>query len=274
MSKDYQASQNDANSAGMIGAIATWCECLQGAMPIRRALQSIAQSLGAEAIALTRAARGNERNSKSIFYDLHPTHTPLADSFAETILGKYFSSPQTGTIWYRSTVEEDMNPRLALFVRKRRLSETVIIPLNIDQNSIDFFELHFAYYPNSETHALLNMIGATLSQTWAKRSSGLFTDSVLGSQRSERRVEPNKYILSFENPFQLSRAEYRVCVLLSKGLSNNSLCESLNISLSTLRTHLRHIFEKTQTARQAELVYLLLTQKSIAAETPAAMYSA
>jgi FixJ family two-component response regulator len=36
------------------------------------------------------------------------------------------------------------------------------------------------------------------------------------------------------------------------------IADEMSVSLSTVRTHLQHVFDKTQTHRQAELVRLLL----------------
>jgi DNA-binding CsgD family transcriptional regulator len=42
------------------------------------------------------------------------------------------------------------------------------------------------------------------------------------------------------------------------GADLNHISEELSISLPTVRTHLQHVFDKTDTHRQAELVRLLL----------------
>ncbi|TNC63599.1 helix-turn-helix transcriptional regulator [Rubellimicrobium roseum] len=77
-------------------------------------------------------------------------------------------------------------------------------------------------------------------------------------------------LLSVSNPARLSRAEFRVCVLLSKGLNTSSVCSELSISISTLRTHLRNIFAKTKVTSMAELLCLLplaLMSKAQVSET-------
>jgi DNA-binding CsgD family transcriptional regulator len=42
------------------------------------------------------------------------------------------------------------------------------------------------------------------------------------------------------------------------GADLKEISEELSISLTTVRTHLQHVFDKTDTRRQAELVRLLL----------------
>ena len=58
--------------------------------------------------------------------------------------------------------------------------------------------------------------------------------------------------------FGLSRAEANVASLLMQGKEVKQVSEELHVSLATTRTHLRSIFDKTGTRRQAELIHLVL----------------
>ena len=58
--------------------------------------------------------------------------------------------------------------------------------------------------------------------------------------------------------FGLSRAESRIASLLVQGKNVNKISEELRFTLNTVRTHLKRVFEKTNTRRQAELVDLIL----------------
>jgi DNA-binding CsgD family transcriptional regulator len=57
--------------------------------------------------------------------------------------------------------------------------------------------------------------------------------------------------------FDLTSAEVRLCRHLVQGQSLSEAACELKVSLNTARTHLKRIFEKTGTHRQAELVLLL-----------------
>lgn len=59
--------------------------------------------------------------------------------------------------------------------------------------------------------------------------------------------------------FGLTAAEAAVAAAIVHGHGLQAVAEELGVSLSTVRTHQQHIFQKTQTHRQAELVRLLLT---------------
>jgi DNA-binding CsgD family transcriptional regulator/PAS domain-containing protein len=57
--------------------------------------------------------------------------------------------------------------------------------------------------------------------------------------------------------FGLTAAEARVALTLSEGLDAAGIAERLGLSLPTVRTHLAHIFDKTETTGQATLNGLL-----------------
>lgn len=56
---------------------------------------------------------------------------------------------------------------------------------------------------------------------------------------------------------ELTAAEIDVLRHIYKGLSTVEVARMLGIAKSTTRTHLRHIFDKTATSRQSELVYFV-----------------
>ena len=60
--------------------------------------------------------------------------------------------------------------------------------------------------------------------------------------------------------FGLSLREREIALLLLDGLSNDDLVSRLTISPNTLKTHLRHIYQKTGTANRRELI-LKVTRK-------------
>jgi DNA-binding CsgD family transcriptional regulator len=62
----------------------------------------------------------------------------------------------------------------------------------------------------------------------------------------------------FSQDFGLTRAEAVFAVEISKGDGLQATASRLGVSLTTVRTHLAHVFGKTGTRRQAELVRLFL----------------
>ena len=59
--------------------------------------------------------------------------------------------------------------------------------------------------------------------------------------------------------YKLTPAEARLAALLAQGLRLEDAATELGVSLNTVRTHLKRIFSKTETDRQAELVRLILS---------------
>jgi len=61
-----------------------------------------------------------------------------------------------------------------------------------------------------------------------------------------------------KNRFGLTPAEARVVLRLVSGDSLRSAAKALGIKYETVRTHLKSVFQKTGTGRQAELVILVI----------------
>ena len=64
---------------------------------------------------------------------------------------------------------------------------------------------------------------------------------------------------SLRRLYGLTRAEARLAGCLVRGDRIEEAAEHLKVSTSTARTHLKHIFSKTGTKRQTDLVRLLLS---------------
>jgi DNA-binding CsgD family transcriptional regulator len=64
--------------------------------------------------------------------------------------------------------------------------------------------------------------------------------------------------------FGLTVAETRVALLLAEGAEPKDVADRLGVAVTTARTHLQHLFDKTSTKRQAELVRLLLSHPALA----------
>jgi DNA-binding CsgD family transcriptional regulator len=80
---------------------------------------------------------------------------------------------------------------------------------------------------------------------------------VLICRSSQTPIEVNQAAL--RAAFGLTASEARVCATLAEGENIQALSQTLCISTQTARTHLKRIFDKTETTRQAELIRLLMT---------------
>ena len=261
----------DAASGDLISAIAEWCACLSGQRPFRSGLQALGHALGCDAVVMSRLRTGNVDHARIVSCDLKPStslNAPAIGSFANDMLGEYAAKSKPGSLWFSSMFEETLSPRLTDFQRRRVLEELVIIPIAKTAKHTDFLELHFAEKRNIDQIGLLDQVCSTLLKTWSDRAAGLFADAMLSRAPDQGAVDLGVPLLDIKNPARLSRSEYRICLLISRGLNGASIQSELGISLSTLRTHLRNIYAKTETHSLAELTYLLLSHTGLSVASP------
>jgi DNA-binding CsgD family transcriptional regulator len=72
----------------------------------------------------------------------------------------------------------------------------------------------------------------------------------------DNRPQPPKAML--RNLFGLTNGEADVALRVANGQGLAPISEELSVSIATVKTHLQHVFDKTDTHRQAELVRLLI----------------
>jgi DNA-binding CsgD family transcriptional regulator len=68
--------------------------------------------------------------------------------------------------------------------------------------------------------------------------------------------------------YGLSRAEARVAALLAQGHRLDETAQILGVAYETVRKHLKQIFSKTGTDRQAELVRMLVGGPAAVSDFP------
>ncbi len=73
----------------------------------------------------------------------------------------------------------------------------------------------------------------------------------------EHEPEPTAALL--RRLYGLTRTEAEVAVRIARGTDVRQIADELSVTFATVRTHLQHIFDKTDTHRQPELVRFLLT---------------
>jgi DNA-binding CsgD family transcriptional regulator len=61
--------------------------------------------------------------------------------------------------------------------------------------------------------------------------------------------------------YGLTLSEAEVAVRISRGTPVKQVAEQLSVSYTTVRTHLQHVYDKTDTHRQGDLVRLVLALK-------------
>jgi DNA-binding NarL/FixJ family response regulator len=185
-------------------------------------------------------------------------------------MGYLFTKARTSTIWFLSDHVEDSSwvttQTLENWRAARNMREIVVVALEGNLQQQDYLEFHFtrdlAYSEKLELESLM----PTLVRAWAGRKAGLVTQAQMDDRMIRARqaaaaskLKPDAPILGMSNPAKLTRAEFRVCVMLSRGLSVKALTDELGLSESTIRSHLRSIYSKTEVSGMQELMYRILS---------------
>jgi DNA-binding CsgD family transcriptional regulator len=142
-------------------------------------------------------------------------------------------------------------------------------PAGIERNSNEQFQslITAAAQPqggmsvDQESFVLLPGLGArpviayatSIPSVRGQEVAGLGAIILLVSQ-DDHRVPDTKLLGAL---FAFTPAEMRLAVALARGLDLQSIAQTHKTTVGTLRVHLKSIFEKTNTSRQAELILLL-----------------
>lgn len=81
--------------------------------------------------------------------------------------------------------------------------------------------------------------------------------ALVKSRSSEGRVIPSLSVINSSNLSPITKGEYEIMKCVYKGMNNKLIMATLNISLNTLKTHIRHIYEKLDVHSRVELNYYL-----------------
>lgn len=265
---DFRGSTVESARFGtsIIEATADWCDALQGGMSLRDALESLVVGLGAEAGMLVRtdAAVGRAVAVATVDRRQATSSCPLAVSYADGCFGAPFQRPRPASLWLVSAMagetDEAGRAPLEAWQAARGLSECAVLVLECGPRHRDHIELHFAGQIGGVVEAALAAMLPTMVRTWSQRPVGLVARMAPNRRLAARAPEApaDRPLLDISNPARLSRAEFRVCLLLSQGLSVAGVSADLGLSSATVRTHLRNIYAKTGASGLNDLMLRLL----------------
>lgn len=253
-------------SSAAMQAIVSWCEALNGTVPLKEALAELVAGLGAEAGLIVRTQMSDQRPTRIATCDLagrlFPLR-PLQRSFADSFFGPTLLRARPATIWQATAHADDAtgDPALADWQGSRRMREFVVLVLGSGPQTRDHIELHFRDLMSPATEATIAAMLPHMARVWASRRVGLVTRTIVNHREAKApgpRAGVKANLLGTDNPAQLSRAEFRVCMLLSRGLMVQAVARELALSEPTIRTHLRNIYAKAECGSLAELVFRLM----------------
>lgn len=257
----------------VLDGIASWCGALHGSMSLSDALEAVSKAISADVAVLSRTTRSDDKSRVVAFFDAKRSDRDtsiLKRAYAPDVLGVYYTRMGKGTSWFLSDHQDDQSfertSGLSSWQLSRGIVDIVVVGLETTGLQMDFVEFHFPDILNRAEKEQIEAMLPTLVRAWSGRKTGLVTQAhiderILTARANAKadRIKPDEPILGTSNPARLSRAEFRVCLLLSRGLSVKGVTVELGLSEATIRSHLRSIYSKTQTSGLAELVYRILS---------------
>lgn len=124
-------------------------------------------------------------------------------------------------------------------------------------------EFILAVFRDKPTHlnkTVLLELGKVAAQVWSESKH----QDPAGSPTQDAVIHPDKQkpVLGPDNPFGLSRSEFRVCTLIGQGQKAADIARTLDVSIATVRSHLKGIYSKTDLSGQFDVLHRLHTDKA------------
>lgn len=254
----------------VLDGVAAWCGGLHGSMSLAQALERLADGIGAKAAAIARHHHRSEHVPRPVAVVSGAFQLPLVRPQCQHVLGYQFGRARAGTAWFLGEMLDDPawvpSYELDDWLSAGDVREIAVLPMASTPQHTDYIEFHFDQpFTRAAQHEFEALV-PTIVRSWIGRKPGLVARATAdGRALLARRPEAEgpkvwtSSILGMDNPAGLSRAEFRVCLLLSRGLSVKAVSEDLNLSENTIRSHLRAIYSKTETASLPELIYLIMS---------------
>lgn len=205
----------------------------------------------------------------------HPISTVASDisgakpsnstgSLLAFLLGSDPGALTPGSLWRLRAIRDmpgfDKSPAAREWQSRPQVQEVSLAILSNRDGTIDALELSFDHVRDVHPDIPPFLITTAMANAWDVALPGLIDRVIMARRRGSERKPDEVAVLSAENPYGLSRAELRVCHLLADGQTAKQIAEDLDLSVSTVRTHLRNIYSKTNTTGQVNLIALIQHQ--------------
>lgn len=241
-------------------AVSKWCYATRGDISLDVAFAALLAATGAEAGMIVRGRLPDGPKHPIARCDWRDGQAnPLKASFADQIFGQHLNYARKSSCWVQSSYDPiDAGP-ISEFQQSRNLQDFAALILSISSLERDHIELHFRHVLTPAEQDALGGTLDVLARSWTEHQIGI-TPKVVdhSSMLKLRATSKSVNVLDITNPLALTKAEFRVCHELARGLSIHGVCGSLNLTESTVRSHLRNIYAKSDTSNLAELVFLLM----------------
>lgn len=247
-----------------LDVVSSWVYSMQGTGEFSDSLERLMSLIKADAAILVRVEDGKHKRIAIVDSQTRKLFSPRdRPSLASSIFSDEISLARSGTVWLHSDAYDHVeigNPDLNAKLKEFAVRDVAVVTLEATCRSSYYLEFHFSSLFLAHNRVVLLTLAGTLSKTWKDRSIGAARAIELSSRvtielTADRLKTAN--ILATDNPFGLSRCEFRVCLLIREGFTAKRLAKELNIKESTVRTHLSSIFAKAEVSGHIELLHRL-----------------
>lgn len=248
----------------VIKALIDWTRALRDISLLPEALEQAMSLSRAEAVVLARHDNRSNIAQTAATCDrsgLKRDLPRLARSCAPDFLGKHINAARPGSLWLLSQLDRQPGAGhwISAWCRDRQVTEIAVMVLASDDRQSDFLEMHFRTPLTAVSAETLRVLAQAMAYAWMQRNEAYVMQLVLKARNHETvsRQETSRTILDTSNPFRLSRAEFRICMLAGRGMHAKQIAQNLSLQESTVRCHLRSIYKKTGATSQINLMYRL-----------------
>lgn len=244
-----------------------WNAALTGQFQFDDVIAILVRQIDARNVSLFRfeGGRAHPISTRARAFD---DHKPVASTgnLLRFICEHYPDKIQPGSLFQLSRLRAfDDYPQSAAkqeWDAKTWVKDASLVILAKEDDRIDALEFSFDTEVTHNPHIPPFLVTTAMANAWDNRTPGIISRTIQNNRRSRSGPLRSAAILGPENPAGLSRAEQRVCRLLADGETAGMIAERLGLSVSTVRSHLRSIYAKTETTGQINLISVIQQQRN------------
>ncbi|XDA97081.1 LuxR C-terminal-related transcriptional regulator [Sulfitobacter sp. LCG007] len=252
--------------------VSVFASCLRGIEAMEIGIHQVASAVDARHGLLSRRSEDASRAVMVAMASVVPSRrATLSRPFCDEMSDIDPWRLRVGSCLFASQLDqpEQQSPVLERWYAASGCRDLCVITLEVNQRQVDRLELHFDQIAGRKIIDLCEDLAEALPMFYQSRTPQVIEDTIQRNRAPGRHAATRKLgpVLSEANPYKLTRTEYRICHVISRGICYKMLPEKLGISPHTVRTHLRNIYAKLDVGDFHELSYRLVSIEERMAST-------
>jgi len=217
---------------------------------------------------------GRRQTIATADYGLDAAHRPLVRELGQSMVPQDLRDVKVGTLWTISELDplfsERLDMRCRIWMEHRGFRDAGLFVLGRNGNIVDVAEFYCLGRLDGRQSAKCQILASLCAIAWARRPKGRVSSWLRAAPQIVPRTEGGGQDdpLSTSNPWKLTAAEMRICMLIRDGSDIADIVTRTGKSIATVRTHLRNIYSKAQITGHVALVRLLIAETPGSAEPP------